>query len=119
MPDISQDVLAALKSVHTLVFYRQPDVLTQFPCLIYFESGNDVHARADGMPYLHEIEFTVEIYALSPEITHALSAAADEKLRAMGLNRTYCCDLFDDDARAHRRVMRYRALCDNNSILTQ
>ena len=53
------------------------------------------------------------------EITHALSAAADEKLRETGLSRTYCCDLFDDDARAHRRMMRYRALCDNSSILTQ
>ena len=119
MPDISQEVLSALQSVHSLVYYHHPDVLTQFPCMIYFESGNDVHARADGQPFLHEIEFTLEIYALTPEITHALSAAADEKLRETGLSRTYCCDLFDDDARAHRRMMRYRALCDNSSILTQ
>lgn len=119
VPDLAQDVYAALKSVHTLVHYQHPGVLTQFPCLIFFESGNDVFARADAAPYLHEIEFTLEIYALTPEIAHQLSASADEKLRALGFSRTYCCDLFDDDTRAHRRVMRYRALCDQHNLLTQ
>ena len=119
MPDITQDVLTALRGVHALLHYQHPGTLTQFPCLIFFESGNTVHARADSAPYLHEIEYTLEIYALSPTVSHALSAAVDEKLRALGLLRTYCCDLFDEDARAHHRVMRYRALCDHNAILTQ
>lgn len=119
MPELTQDVYAALQSVHTLVYYQHPGVLTQFPCVIFFESGNDVFARADGEAYLHEIEFTLEIYALTPEIAHKLSASADEKLREMGFSRAYCCDLFDDDTRAHRRVMRYRALCDQSNQLTQ
>lgn len=119
MPDLSPAILAALQSVHTLVYYQHPGVLTQFPCLIFFESGNDVFARADASPHLYEIEFTLEIYALTPEVAHALSASADEKMQALGLSRTYCCDLFDDDARAHRRVLRYRALCDQNHLLTQ
>ncbi|MBR5232342.1 MAG: hypothetical protein IKW00_08895 [Clostridia bacterium] len=119
MPELSEYVFSALQEVHTLVSYHHPAVMTQFPCLIFFESGNDVHARADGKAYLHEIEYTLEIYALSPEIAHSLSAAADEKMRELGFSRSYCCDLFDDDSRAHRRVMRYRALCDNHNILTQ
>lgn len=119
MPDITKDVLSALQNVHTLLYYQHPGTLTQFPCLIFFESANDVHARADCAPYLHEIEFTLEIYALTPEVSHALSASADEQMTALGFSRVYCCDLFDDDTRAHRRVMRYRALCDNSSILTQ
>ena len=119
MPDISKDVLYALEEINTLLYYRHPGTLNNFPCMIFFESANNVHARADGAPYLHEIEFTLEIYALTPEVAHALSAAADEKMTVLGLMRTYCCDLFDDDTRTHRRVMRYRALCDNQSILTQ
>ena len=50
---------------------------------------------------------------------YTLGAAADEKMRELGFIRSYCCDLFDDDSRAHRRVMRYRALCDGNNTLTQ
>lgn len=119
MPNLSPAVFAALQSVHALVYYQHPGVLTQFPCLIFFESGNDVFARADASPHLHEIEFTIEIYALTPEVAHALSAAADEKMSETGFSRTYCCDLFDDDTRAHRRVMRYRTLCDANNLLTQ
>ena len=119
MPDLTQDVFAALQGVHSLLYYQHPGTLTKFPCLIFFESANDVHARADSAPYLHEIEFTLEIYALTPEVAHALSASADEKMTALRFSRTYCCDLFDDDTRAHRRVLRYRALCDQSSILTQ
>ena len=119
MPELSQSVFSALQSIHTLVSYQHPAAMTQFPCVIFFESGNDVHARADGAPFLHEVEYTLEIFALSPEVTHTLGAAADEKMRELGFIRSYCCDLFDDDSRAHRRVMRYRALCDGNNTLTQ
>lgn len=119
MPDLSESIFSALQSVHTLVSYHHPAVMTQFPCVIFFESGNEVHDRADGAPFLHEVEYTLEIYALTPEVTHSLSAAADEKMRKLGFIRNYCCDLFDDDSRAHRRIMRYRALCDRQNTLFQ
>lgn len=119
MPDLTPEVFEALKSVHTLVYFTHPGVLTEFPCILFYESGSSVHARAAGSAYLHEIEFTLDIYALTPETTHALSASCDEKMRALGFQRAYCCDLFDEDSRAHRRLLRYRALCSPDGVLTQ
>ena len=43
---------------------------------------------------------------------------ADEALASLGLSRSACADLYDEDLRVHRRVMRYRALCDENGVLT-
>ena len=49
----------------------------------------------------------------------SLSVRADEALASLGLSRSACTDLYDEDLRVHRRVMRYRALCDENGVLTQ
>jgi len=119
LPDLTMEVFEALRSVHRLVYFQHPGVMTDFPCILFFESGSSVHDRAGGAAYLHEIEFTLDVYALTPEVAHALSASADEKMHALGFQRTYCCDLFDDDSRAHRRMMRYRALCSRSGLITQ
>ena len=58
-------------------------------------------------------------WAFSLGETHALSVRADEALASLGLSRSACTDLYDEDLRVHRRVMRYRALCDENGVLTQ
>ncbi|MBQ7455199.1 MAG: hypothetical protein IJS53_02040 [Clostridia bacterium] len=119
MPDITSDVLTALRAVLSTVHYHHPAHLALFPCAVIYESGGGEAARADGAAYLHEIEFTVEFWALAPGETHALSVSADAALSALGLRRVYCTDLFDESAMAHRRVLRYRALCDENGTLTQ
>ena len=90
-----------------------------FPCAVIYESGNAVQARCDGRAHLHALEYTVEIWAFSLGETHALSVRADEALASLGLSRSACTDLYDEDLRVHRRVMRYRALCDENGVLTQ
>ena len=90
-----------------------------FPCAVIYESGNAVQARCDGRAHLHALEYTVEIWAFSLGETHALSVRADEALASLGLSRSACTDLYDEDLRVHRRVLRYRALCDENGVLTQ
>ena len=119
MPDITPDVRAAVASVLSHVYYQHPAQLAVFPCAVLYESANAEAARADGSAHLHEFEYTLELWAHTPGETHALSAAADAQLSALGLMRAACTDLYDAPAAAHRRVLRYRALCDENGVLTQ
>ena len=119
MPDITPDVRAAIQRVLKQVYYQHPAQLAVFPCAVLYESANAEAARADGSAHLHEIEYTLELWAHTPGETHALSTAADAQLSALGLRRSACTDLYDEPAAAHRRVLRYRALCDENGVLTQ
>lgn len=119
MPDILEYLRTLLLTVLSPIHAQYPARFAVFPCAVLYESGNSVHARCDGRAHLHEIEYTLEFWALSPAETHALSARADTLLSDLGLMRTHCADLFDDDTRAHRRVLRYRALCDDAGVLTQ
>lgn len=119
MIDLINDVRAQLDALNVPVHAPRPAAFAQFPCILLSETANEVHAQADGTPYLHEVEYTLESWSRSLAETHALAAQLDEKLIQLGFRRTYCCDLFDTDTRAHRRVMRYRALCDSRRVLTQ
>lgn len=119
MIDLLSDIRQLLLELNADILSPHPAAFVQFPCILLSESSNEVHAQSDGAPHLHEVEYTLEIYSPSLAQTHTLAAGADEKLSSLGFRRVYCCDLFDDDARAHRRVMRYRALCDNHGVLTQ
>lgn len=119
MPDLLPDACAALLPVLAHIHLHFPRRLAVFPCGVLLESDNRVHAQADGIPYLHEVELTLEIWARSPGETHALSLRCDERLTALGLRRTGTTELYDPDAQAHRRVLRYRALCGPDGILTQ
>ena len=119
MIDLLPDILSHLTQLDAPVRTLYPADFTQLPCIVLTETANDVFARADGAPHLHEVEYTLESWASALSQTHALAAKLDEKLSALGFSRTYCCDLFDAATRAHRRVMRYRALCDEHRIITQ
>ena len=119
MIDLISDVRTQLDTLNVPVHTPRPAAFAQFPCILLSETANEVHAQADGTPYLHEIEYTLESWSCSLSETHALAAQIDEKLVQLGFKRTYCCDLFDNETRAHRRVMRYRALCDGRCVLTQ
>ncbi len=90
-----------------------------FPSAAVYESGNAVQARCNGGDYLSALEYTVEIRAYAPGDTHALSVRVDEAVGALGFSRVSCTDLYDSALRVHRRVMRYRVLCDADGTLYQ
>lgn len=90
-----------------------------FPCAAVYESGNAVQARCGGRDYLSALEYTIEIWASGAGATHALSVRIDEAVGALGLSRVSCTDLYDSALRVHRRVMRYRVLCDADGTLYQ
>lgn len=119
MPDLLEQLRTLLLTLVSPVHAQHPARFAVFPCAVLYESGNTVHARCDGHAHLHEIEYTLEFWALSPAETHALSARVDDLFSSLGLSRMYCTDLFDDATSAHRRVLRYRALCDTTGVLTQ
>lgn len=119
MPDLTPQLRALLQAIIPCAQGQYPVQEAAFPCAVIYESGNAVQARCDGRAHLHALEYTVEIWAFSLGETHALSVRADEALASLGLSRSACTDLYDEDLRVHRRVMRYRALCDENGVLTQ
>ncbi len=119
LPDLTPQLRALLQAIIPCAQGQYPAQEAAFPCAVIYESGNAVQARCDGRAHLHALEYTVEIWAFSLGETHALSVRADEALASLGLSRSACADLYDEDLRVHRRVMRYRALCDENGVLTQ
>lgn len=119
MIDLTLPLREALEGVIACVQGQYPAPQAAFPCAVLYESGNAVQARCDGRAHLHALEYTIELWAFSPAETHALAARADEAVSALGFSRTSCTDIYDEDAAAYRRVMQYRALCDENGVLTQ
>lgn len=119
MPDLTLQLRTLLQAIIPCAQGQYPAQEAAFPCAVIYESGNAVQARCDGRAHLHALEYTVEIWAFSLGETHALSVRADEALASLGLSRSACTDLYDEDLRVHRHVMRYRALCDENGVLTQ
>ena len=119
MPDLTPQLRALLQDIIPSVQGQYPAPEAAFPCAVLYESENAVQARCDGRAHLHAMEYTVEIWAFSVGETHALSVRADEAILRLGLSRSACMDLYDESLRVHRRVMRYRALCDENGVLTQ
>lgn len=119
MPDLTLQLRTLLQAIIPCVQGQYPAQEAAFPCAVIYESGNAVQARCDGRAHLHALEYTVEIWAFSLGEAHALSVRADEALASLGLSRSACIDLYDEDLRVHRRVMRYRALCDESGVLTQ
>lgn len=119
LPDLTTEIHALLQPLTAAVYYHFPASAAALPCLTLCQTGNEVHARADGKPCLYALEYTLEVWAQGVQGVHDLSAQADALLTGYGLERAWCCDLFDTDTGAHRRVLRYRTLCDENGVLTK
>ncbi|MBE5787973.1 MAG: DUF3168 domain-containing protein, partial [Clostridiales bacterium] len=80
------------------------------PLIVIGDESCRVFARADGQDYLDEYIETVDIFAAGLKELDSLCRAADAALSALGMKRMACQDLYDEQAYAYRKHMRYRAL---------
>lgn len=88
----------------------------QLPILVIADDMSRVHAQADGQPYLLEYVAAVDVYAADSAQLEGLCSQADQALSALGMRRIANQDLFDQQAWAYRKHMRYRALLQGDWI---
>ena len=77
---------------------------------VVWESNNREYGQADGDEFITEVEYTIDVWAMTPEATATMAVAVDTALSALRLKRTFSHDLYETDTRVHRKNMRYRAL---------
>ena len=80
------------------------------------DDAGRVAAQADSQPYLEEYTAQVDVYAADPASLETLTHQADAALTALGLRRTHQQDFVDDKAYAYRKLLRYRALLQGDTI---
>ncbi|MBE5783271.1 MAG: hypothetical protein E7329_08175 [Clostridiales bacterium] len=114
MIDVKPDILAALSHLpaYVKVDYDREEV--PLPVITVGDESSRVLSQADGKAYLEEYTAAVDIYAGELAEMEALFLETDAALSALGLRRTYQQDLYDEQACAFRKCLRYRGvLCGN------
>ena len=86
------------------------------PVIVVADESGGVLAQADGAPLLEEYLFAVNVYGRSPRETEDLAEGADAALTALGLRCVQRQDLYDEEAYAWRKYLRYRAVLKGDLI---
>lgn len=110
MDSIQSEVYTALSGTGYTVSYAYPQEPVSFPCVSFYEALNREYGQAGGNEYITEVEYTIDIWATTPEATATMALAIDTALAALRLKRTFSHDLYEADTRTHHKNMRYRAL---------
>ena len=116
MTDVKPAMLAALSHLPActaLSFAREEKSL---PIIVIGDESGRTFAQADGQEYLAEYVAAVDIYAADQGELEGLFRETDSALSALGLRRTGCQDLYDEQAYAYRKRLRYRALLQGDLI---
>lgn len=116
MTDLKPALLSALSGLPAAAVTAWPRREHPLPLIVISDESGGVFAQADGRPCLEEYLFSVSIYAANPVQTEALAEQTDQSLSALGLRCQHRQDLYDEDARAYRKYMRYRAVLKNDLI---
>ena len=119
MITVSGGVQAALEGLGVCVRHAYSQSWSEFPAIVWRESGNYVCAMADAEEYLAEVEYETDVYAFSQAETEAISKQIDAKMAEMALKRTYSAELFEADTRLHHRVLKYRGRADASGNIYQ
>lgn len=116
MTDLKPALLSALSGLNARCVTGFPQQEYALPLIVVSDEGGGVIAQADGAPCLEEYLFSVSVYAANPVQTESLAEQTDQSLSALGLRCQHWQDLYDEDARAYRKYLRYRAVLKNGLI---
>lgn len=112
MITLKDRVFAALNGACDFVIYGLPDDLIALPRIVWRESRNRRHAQADGREYLAELNYTLDIFAETPEAAAEIFSDADERMAQAGFRRESAEEIFENDTGVAHINLRYRALAD-------
>lgn len=107
---LQNEVYTALTGTSYAVSYFHPQAPAAPPCISFYESNNREYGQADGAEYASEVEYTIDVWAMTPETTATMAQAVDTALASLRLKRTFAYDLYEQDTRIHHKSMRYRGL---------
>ena len=107
MIDFGASVLAALTAAGLSPQYAYPQDWQTAPVVSYWESRNVENEHADDNELTSSVQYTIDIWAKTPETTHAASAIANTAMQGLGFHRTACYDLFETEAMLHHRSMAF------------
>lgn len=108
MRDLSAQVLGALTAaLDAPVCYAYPTGWATLPRVSFFELDNSEDEHADDRELTSNISYTIDIWAGSPEKTHALGAAANGAMQGLGFSRDGANDLYEPETGYHHRTMRF------------
>ena len=110
MDTLQAEVFTALTATGVHVDYFFPQDARIIPSISFYESLNREQGQAGGVEYVTEVEYTIDLWALSPEANAALALTVDTNLAALRLKRTFSYDLYEQATRVHHKNMRYRGL---------
>lgn len=119
MITLKQQLAAALEGVCVQVVFGYPRDFTGIPLLCWRETDSRSYAQADGREHLAELEYSVDIFAASPEEAEEILALADARLQDLGLRRQAAAEQFEQDTALSHISARYRALADAQGRIYQ
>lgn len=119
MITLKTTVSDALAGACGKVIYGWPRDFAGNEFIAWRESGSREYAQADAAEYLAELNYTLEIFARSPEGVSALLTEADTRMRSAGFRRESAAELYDEDTQFCRVSARYRALADADGNIYQ
>lgn len=109
---LKMQVYQALQGVCETVVHGYPKDFVQLPLVAWRESANRCYAQADAREHLAELNYTLEIFAGSPQAAVGLLSQADECMRGAGLRRESAAEQLEQDTGICHISARYRALAD-------
>lgn len=110
MTDLTRQVLIALRTAGLDPQYAYPQAWNKQPVTAFYESGNYETERADDAELASTIEFTIDIWANTPEATHEAGRTANTAMQGLGFVRTGCVDLYEAEigTAMHHRSMTFQ-----------
>lgn len=112
MITLKTKVFSAIGGLCDDVIYGTPGDFISPERIVWRESRSRSYARADGREHLAELNYTLDIFARTPESASDLFARADQGMAQAGFRRESAEELFERDTGVCHISARYRALAD-------
>lgn len=119
MIDIRAQMLTMLQEAAGTapVFDQYPEGDAAFPCVSFFESGNEIYKMAGGKEYLSLVTYTVDIWGYDWDEIDPILHAINEKMQALGFTRDQCADAPQPGMR--HKTLRYSGVIDQDGMVYQ
>ena len=119
MPTKQSLIQSVLEASGANVYYIYPACWSDAPVISWRESDNRCFRRADGMEFLTELSYVVDVWAKNPADAAALAQDVDTRMTAAKFKRSFMTDLFEKSSRYYHRNIHYRCIVDSQGNMYQ
>ena len=112
MINIKPTIYSTLVSVLDNVHDGYPSSFSNFPVIAYCEEDNHTHIKTDGRERIAYVRYKIDIW--SDKSTSSLTIDVDNAISLLGLKRTQCIDIVEQDLK--HKVLRYEGYIDVDKL---